>query len=273
MSCTRFCLTFFDKAKIMRCPKCGYISFDHLETCKKCHKSLGSTATAVKGTVYDFAPPLFLTVGTAKEEAAPLAERQAEGQEFSPEPANEVIFAMEEVGEATATPDEEPTPPQELERYEIEFAGFGEETEPKEGAVAEAPASAKFASGGETFAEASQPALPSMDFSELDISDLAPPTGGQAAAVRAEQPAAMVDLGSVPALAVAPQPSAGKPPTGRLEDLNTSGLDLDVPAKPVSGSATGKRLLPSVKTGTALDKFDVDLGELFTDDEKEKMLQ
>ncbi|MCL2340352.1 MAG: hypothetical protein FWC49_01460 [Proteobacteria bacterium] len=261
----------------MRCPKCGYISFDHLETCKKCHKSLGSTVAAVKGTAYDVAAPQFLTIGMAKEEAAPLAERQTEEQEFSPEPASEVIFAMEEVGEATATPDEEPTPPPEPERYEIEFAGFDEETEPKEEAVAEAPARAAFAAEEGTFAEAPQPALPSMDFSELDISDLAPPAGGQAASVRTKQPAAMADLEPVASLAVtppsAPQPSAGKPPTGRLEDLNTSGLNLDVPAKPVSGSATGKRLLPSVKTGTALDKFDVDLGELFTDDEKEKMLQ
>ena len=33
----------------------------------------------------------------------------------------------------------------------------------------------------------------------------------------------------------------------------------------VIGSAAGKRFLPSVKTGTALDKFDIDLGDLFSD--------
>ena len=62
-----------------------------------------------------------------------------------------------------------------------------------------------------------------------------------------------------------PSKRAGK--TG-LEDLNFNGLDLESPSKIVSGSAAGKRYLPSVKTGTALDKFDIDLGELFKDNKK-----
>ena len=53
-----------------------------------------------------------------------------------------------------------------------------------------------------------------------------------------------------------------------MEDLNFNGLDLETPSKIVSGSAAGKRYLPSVKTGTALDKFDIDLGDLFSDKKK-----
>jgi hypothetical protein len=43
----------------MRCPKCGYISFDHIDTCLRCSKDV-SKATAVEGTTYNVAPPAFL---------------------------------------------------------------------------------------------------------------------------------------------------------------------------------------------------------------------
>lgn len=44
----------------MRCPKCGYISFDHLEECLKCNRNIKATSDALKGTVYNIAPPAFL---------------------------------------------------------------------------------------------------------------------------------------------------------------------------------------------------------------------
>ena len=64
-----------------------------------------------------------------------------------------------------------------------------------------------------------------------------------------------------------PQKTPASKPTG-LEDLQVNGLNLDSPAKFVTGSAAGKRYLPSIKTGTALDKFDIDLGELFAENKK-----
>ncbi len=45
----------------MRCPKCGYISFDHMETCLKCKKDI-SGSTDVEGTTYHAKPPSFLQV-------------------------------------------------------------------------------------------------------------------------------------------------------------------------------------------------------------------
>ncbi len=45
----------------MRCPKCGYISFDHMETCLKCHKEI-SGSTEAEGTTYNASPPSFLQV-------------------------------------------------------------------------------------------------------------------------------------------------------------------------------------------------------------------
>ncbi len=42
----------------MRCPKCGYISFDHLDSCRKCHKPI--TQTEFTGTTYPVLVPIFL---------------------------------------------------------------------------------------------------------------------------------------------------------------------------------------------------------------------
>ena len=44
----------------MRCPKCGYISFDHVETCLKCNKDIAKEGSKVEGTTYNVAPPAFL---------------------------------------------------------------------------------------------------------------------------------------------------------------------------------------------------------------------
>lgn len=42
----------------MRCSKCGYISFDHLDRCQKCHKPMADGE--LKGTTYSVMAPLFL---------------------------------------------------------------------------------------------------------------------------------------------------------------------------------------------------------------------
>lgn len=44
----------------MRCPKCGYISFDHVDTCLKCNKDISGISSKVTGTTYNVAPPSFL---------------------------------------------------------------------------------------------------------------------------------------------------------------------------------------------------------------------
>jgi len=44
----------------MRCPKCGYISYDHLEECLKCKKNIKTASDGLLGSVFNVAPPLFL---------------------------------------------------------------------------------------------------------------------------------------------------------------------------------------------------------------------
>ncbi len=44
----------------MRCPKCGYITFDHLDNCPKCKKDISKVSLKVVGTTYNVTTPLFL---------------------------------------------------------------------------------------------------------------------------------------------------------------------------------------------------------------------
>ncbi|MCL2458850.1 MAG: hypothetical protein FWF31_08425 [Desulfobulbus sp.] len=217
--------------------------------------------TELNGTAYDATPPLFLTIAADKEEEVPVSAQMTEEQEESSTSDSETLFSLEE---EEAAVEEEQEQPQETERHEIEFTGFDDEMEMGEAETAEAPAKGKFALEED---EPAEQLLPTVDFGELDISDLAPPTT-EPEPIRFEQQPALTDLEPVAALSsTPPPPSVGKSLAG-LEDLNTYGLDLEAPSKLVTGSAAGKRFLPSVKTGTALDKFDIDLGELFTDNKK-----
>ena len=45
---------------VMRCKKCGYISFDKVETCSKCAASLADVSGQISGTVQKVDAPFFL---------------------------------------------------------------------------------------------------------------------------------------------------------------------------------------------------------------------
>ncbi len=57
----------------MRCPKCGYITFDHLNNCPKCKKDISKISSKVVGTTYSVTTPSFLKF--------PKGEQIEEGQE------------------------------------------------------------------------------------------------------------------------------------------------------------------------------------------------
>lgn len=52
----------------MRCPKCGFISFDHLDTCLKCNKDIAGTSDTLNGSVYNVAAPTFLKFSATSED-------------------------------------------------------------------------------------------------------------------------------------------------------------------------------------------------------------
>jgi hypothetical protein len=57
----------------MRCPKCGFISFDHIDVCLKCNKDISKVTSQLEGTTYNVAPPAFLKF-RKREEGASAAE-------------------------------------------------------------------------------------------------------------------------------------------------------------------------------------------------------
>ena len=49
----------------MRCPKCGFISFDHLTSCTKCGKDIAEVASELQGTSIKLETPMFLSAALA----------------------------------------------------------------------------------------------------------------------------------------------------------------------------------------------------------------
>ena len=52
----------------MRCPKCGYISFDHLEKCRKCNKNIETISAGLFGSTYNIEAPTFLKLNREQRE-------------------------------------------------------------------------------------------------------------------------------------------------------------------------------------------------------------
>jgi len=71
----------------MRCPKCGFITFDHLDTCLKCNKNIKSASENLHGSVYNVSAPTFLKFNVEPEaEAEELDEAFfEEGDAFADE--------------------------------------------------------------------------------------------------------------------------------------------------------------------------------------------
>lgn len=236
----------------MRCPKCGYTSFDHLEVCKKCNRAIGDLVGGIHGTVYNAPAPVFLNL-TEKMVAEPAAvsefsvEEEAEvmdseGDEILRQGIDTEFFLEDDSTTASIIGEDEPV----VDLDDMEEVSFGEE----------------FTLDLDEDEDEKEPNLPALDFGDLDISDLAPSSDEHF-----QQPEPEME----PVAALSTEPAASSPPreaaAAVLEDLHFNGLDLEAPARFVSGSAAGKRHSPSVKTGTALDKFDIDLGDLFKKDE------
>ncbi|HFQ90531.1 MAG TPA: hypothetical protein ENK27_10700 [Desulfobulbus sp.] len=258
----------------MRCPKCGYISFDHLERCKKCGKDVAEVAADFAGTVFETTVPAFLQFeagdvpGGEGGQAAETGELdvaldldgafdEAETElEVNLDEGEELVLG--EGGEDDALAGE---------GLDTALAGLADdmadETEPLQDAGdGEEPV---LELGGDQPEESGEIEGLQLDFGDIDISDLAPPVEEQE-----EVEELTLDSGAEPRPAMAPRPApAAGMASGGLEDLEIDGLDLDAPP-PVAGSAAGGRLPPAVKTGTALDDFDIDLGDLLAEEKSEK---
>lgn len=252
----------------MRCPKCGYTSFDDLEVCKKCHKNIEGTVREINGTAFHCLTPLFLQAAAPNPPRGQFAATDVHSGAREPdfdgsgENAREGIdteFVLEDISfndgpsvvidKETAETDKEIT---------LDMDGL-DEVAPRD----------EFTLDLDADRDKGEVSMPAIDFGDLDISDLGPPTAEKIRPPDDEPIQIRIDEPEPEAATSPPKIEPGQ--DSPLEDLQFNDLNLEMPAKFVAGSAAGKRYLPSVKTGTALDNFDINLGELFAETTKEKI--
>lgn len=213
----------------MRCPKCNFVSYDLLETCAKCGKNISTAAKDLQGTVASITPPPFLHFGSAKATAEPAQGGVDESEvafDLGGEEGADIDLGSEESPSlATGTLD---LGLEEIAAAPVDLGGPGGEAQAVEPGFAlpnEEPPAAGF-----------------------EISDLAPPQ--EAAESEAEGMAQEPEF----AVTEAQEPTPASAGLG-LADLKVEGIDLEV-------APTKGKVMPAVKTGTALDEFDVDLNDL-----------
>jgi len=217
----------------MRCPKCGFISYDILEKCVKCGKNIEKSATELEGTVAGVPAPAFLQfAGGGAASEAPEGSAGVETEEpldFGVEGEEEVEmdFSLEEESAEAGGEMEVDLGETEAADVTMDLEEEAQEEEPEiDLGVEEAAAEEE----------------------EIGISDLAPSEEEQAEGAFEEQ------------FEVEEETEASGAGAG-LEDLKVEGIDLETAP---DAEAEPDKITPSVKTGTALDDFDIDLGDLLT---------
>lgn len=255
----------------MRCPKCGYISFDHQESCRKCNKNIRDAAGDFNGTIYDAPAPQFLHMTSTKRlQTEAFSPREKGKIEKTTDPV--VDFEVREGIDTEFVLDEEPA--EDFKRKEMSMAGESEELVLDLDDFSEISPTQDNTIDLDEDDSGADSDIPTLDFGDLDISDLAPPVGEESDQLSLEEDLVVLtpepqSSSSRKKASDVSQASDGKK-SAKLEDLQFNGLDLDKSAKLVTGNLAGKRPSPSVKTGTALDKFNIDLGELFAESKEQK---
>ena len=110
----------------MRCPKCGFISFDHLTSCAKCGKDIADVASELQGTSINVETPMFLSGALAAyaDRGEPFAGQGMgfdveEGIDFS---MDEQSIAQEPIETAEAEGDVDVSFADEREEVDIRMA-------------------------------------------------------------------------------------------------------------------------------------------------------
>lgn len=119
----------------MRCPKCGYISFDRQRSCGKCSNDLTSADEQLRGTASKAATPFFLDAILGKQKSAEAGSSPVFHEE-------EESFDLDELGGEAPPAGED----------ELDFSGAPLD----EGELEDQP-------------------LPSLGLEDIDVSDLMPP--------------------------------------------------------------------------------------------------
>ena len=144
----------------MRCPKCGFISFDHLTSCAKCGKDFAEVASELQGTSINVETPMFLSGALAA-----YAERQESfgDQGIGFDVGEGVDFSMEEESAAQE-------PIEMAEADEGVDVSFAEDKKDVDISIADEEEAVDFTIEAEAEAEVeAEPAEAEESFEELDF--------------------------------------------------------------------------------------------------------
>ncbi len=258
----------------MRCPKCGFISFDNVETCLRCNKDISEVAKAFEGSTLNVPPPVFLKFDNRDDDGDFVLEGDGDEAEIEfADPDLEIL--VEQDGEQDdpnlefAFGDEQDDDAAAVAALNEEFGGGEEGAAPAEQTAEGALDLGMFedTADEETFAfedtdDAPEPALsaaPAMEIPDelADISDLSPPDRKQAAS-----PASSAESQAAPSLAAEPDDDL---------DFSSMDLDLDSDGPAVSEDPGPADEPPKARPGSRMDddlNFDLDLGGLSIHDDK-----
>ncbi|MGI9569808.1 MAG: hypothetical protein ACR2PH_08750 [Desulfobulbia bacterium] len=261
----------------MRCPKCGFISFDSLDSCLKCNKNISEATEAFQGSTLKVETPSFLRIPTADENDLQIEGAAEVGGEIEfADPDLEILvdddddqdgidFNLEGDDETDDLPFasefEEETTLDDEEDSEFDLAAdLGQfEDVPEEDTFS-------FSDDDEDDSgELEETDLPGMDIPDelSDISDLSPPDSPAVA-----EPIAEMSAESDPT----PPPETVQEPAAEPEDdLDFSNLDFDLNGvdevvesqDEVAAAAVIDEALSPAKSSMDEDlDFDLDLGGL-----------
>jgi len=205
----------------MKCPKCGYISFDHLEACKKCQANLVEPRHAL-GLAEG-------AVSAAALEAAANAQAAEQAQAAAELVAEERVDAPV-AGEPIA---EEPVAEEPVDESIVDEPGFELDTAALEGAGPEGPQ----VSEASKVSEVKAAAMPELIPVELSAEDIVEDIAEDMAVSAALEPVSRPVVGKVPeeaseeapgvSLAQATAPEQAAPASGGKKP----GLELELPAE------------------------------------------
>jgi len=233
----------------MRCPKCGYISFDHLEKCLNCNKNIEAISESLFGSTYNIQAPTFLKLHGEQREDSSERPDFAEDQSFGDDDEyvdDELAILIEEddsdeLAQINLADDEQPAlsfsddDEEEDREIEIDFSQFEDAGEPEVNLADENELEDELQLEQENDTQFSM----KIDMPEelSDISDLAPPAKNIGKNIEKEEP------------------PAGNPASSDFSDLNLDDLDFDLGLDDLDSEKPSRPEVPD-EAILALDEID-----------------
>ena len=272
----------------MRCPKCGYISFDNVDKCLKCKKNIAETSQQIIGSVFHVTAPVFLNLTPAEEEVE--SDEIAFGQLSDVEPDNalddivdqdldvlldddeddaaDIRLDLEDDGPAGETAEDDLP---DLDGLSSELGEIEAFTEDDDEAPADDEIKIDLSDFGDELAEEPAGGMPAMNLPDelSDLSDLSPPSKADAAPAMDSPRFDMeseddLDLGSLGDLLGTDEPAA--PAAVATAAAAATAMAAASQSEPAPAAQEEETVL-SLDMDEDLD-FELDLGGLSIHDDK-----